>query len=317
VAKKRRIGATRGGGRREKPEDDPLAGIGLDDDDEGSELAVSDEDLAAVDEVLAEADKLAEARFEFVRVSELRISRDIREDGEVEVEELAESVGRPGVGVQLPVLVSESGEVLDGRRRVRAARLAKVERVPAVILPEAEEWRGPFLEMLGNVSRVDLTAMERARGYRRLTEPPYDFSVTELAAMLGKRQSAVSRDLTLLDAPASTREAVGAGKKTVATALAEAKDERRRARAGGKAAKVGRRGGRPRGTSKPAVEWRDAVLVPGARAIRVSRTEVELTFRAPLGKNGKLTAAGAAQALKRFSSRLGKVVAAAWAQLER
>ncbi|HEY8487302.1 MAG TPA: ParB/RepB/Spo0J family partition protein [Limnochordales bacterium] len=114
-----------------------------------------------------------------------------------ELEELAQSIREHGV--LQPLLVRAAGdgyELLAGERRWRAAQLAGLERVPALVY-EADDRRALEVGLLENIQRADLHFFEEAEGYRRLIE---EFGLTqeELARRLGRSQSAIANKLRLL-----------------------------------------------------------------------------------------------------------------------
>lgn len=132
---------------------------------------------------------------------------------------LAESMRENGV--LQPLLVSPRGdgfELVAGERRLRAAKLAGLARVPVVVrdvdAPEALK-----LSIIENVQREDLNPIEEAQAYRRLLD---DFGMTQqdIAARLAKSRSAVANALRLLQLPADVQERVQAGELTAGHARA-------------------------------------------------------------------------------------------------
>jgi len=121
--------------------------------------------------------------------------------------ELASSIRENGV--LQPILVRRVGaelEIVAGERRVRAARLAGIAEVPALVcsLAEAESMRIALLE---NIQREDLDPIEEAEAYKAIMEH-YGASHGELAAMLGKSRPGVSNMLRLLRLETTIRELV-------------------------------------------------------------------------------------------------------------
>src|SRR5256886_12847956 len=99
-------------------------------------------------------------------------------------------------------------ELVAGRRRVLAARLAGRTTIPAVVRDEV----GDRLELalVENLQRTDLNAIETARAYKLLMET-YDLTQEELAERLGKSRSAVANTLPALAAPQILQDAVQEG----------------------------------------------------------------------------------------------------------
>lgn len=134
--------------------------------------------------------------------------RRFDEDG---LAELADSIRESGI--LQPVLVTRDGEryrILAGERRVRAAHLAGLERVPVVVREGISDRDHLLLALVENVQRRDLTALEEAEAYRSLRD---EFRLTqdEVAGRVGKDRTTVANALRLLKLPAAVREAIDAG----------------------------------------------------------------------------------------------------------
>jgi ParB family chromosome partitioning protein len=91
-----------------------------------------------------------------------------------------------------------------GERRVRAARLAGLTRIPAVIR-EASNAQALEMALVENLQREDLNPMEAAEAYRRLIEE-FELTQEEVAARLGRDRSSVTNALRLLRLPKRLRE---------------------------------------------------------------------------------------------------------------
>ena len=111
-----------------------------------------------------------------------------------------------------PVLVTETldgYQLVAGERRVRAAQMAGLDHVPAIVrqLAARDQLAVAIVE---NVQRSDLNAMEEAHAYRQLIE---DFELTqeEIATRVGKARPTIANTLRLLELDPSVQEAVGAG----------------------------------------------------------------------------------------------------------
>lgn len=125
--------------------------------------------------------------------------------------ELAESIRLHGVLQPLLVRRLQDGyELIAGERRWRAARLAGLTAVPAVVRTSTDDDQQLVLGLIENLQRTDLDPIEEARGLRRLTE---EFSLTheEVARRLGKHRVSVTQSLRLLSACAAVQSAVAAG----------------------------------------------------------------------------------------------------------
>ncbi len=126
--------------------------------------------------------------------------------------ELAASIRESGL--LQPVLVrcvgSRRFELIAGERRLRACRLAGLDRVPAVVR-EATDRDGLALAIVENVHRADLDPIEEAQAYQALIE---EFSLTQadVARRVGRSRSAVANALRLLQLPAATQAEIAAGR---------------------------------------------------------------------------------------------------------
>src|SRR5881409_918987 len=132
--------------------------------------------------------------------------------------ELAESIRLHGV--LQPLLVrrlADGYELIAGERRWRAARLAGLRSVPAVVRDDAGNDQQLVLGLIENLQRTDLDAIEEAHGLRRLIE---DFGLTheEVARRLGRHRVSVTQSLRLLAGCAAVQSAVGSASSRQATA---------------------------------------------------------------------------------------------------
>jgi ParB family transcriptional regulator, chromosome partitioning protein len=124
--------------------------------------------------------------------------------------ELADSIQAQGV-IQ-PVLVRRDGvgyRLIAGERRWRAAQLAGLRDIPAIVR-EATESEAFALALVENLQRTDLNPIEEAEGYRRLVD---EFGLTqeEVSVRVGKERSTVANAMRLLGLPLAVKEKVAAG----------------------------------------------------------------------------------------------------------
>ena len=113
---------------------------------------------------------------------------------------LAESIKQYGVLSPISVRLHYGRyELIAGERRLRAARLAGLTRVPCLVLDVDMEESG-LLAMVENLQREDLDFVEEARGISNLIRM-FDMSQEEAARRLGLSQSAVANKLRLLKLP--------------------------------------------------------------------------------------------------------------------
>ena len=125
--------------------------------------------------------------------------------------ELADSIRQHGLLQPLLVRSLADGyELIAGERRWRAARLAGVERVPAIIRHEADAEDSLLLGLIENLQREDLDPIEEARGIKRLIDQ-FGLTHEEAATRLGKHRVAVTQALRLLSACPAVISATAAG----------------------------------------------------------------------------------------------------------
>ena len=112
--------------------------------------------------------------------------------------DLADSIREHGIIQPLTVRKLSSGyyQIIAGERRWRAARLAGLTQVPAIVI-EADDRKMTELALIENLQREDLNPIEEAEGYKRLMDS-YKMTQEEAAARVGKSRSAVANSLRLL-----------------------------------------------------------------------------------------------------------------------
>jgi ParB family chromosome partitioning protein len=129
------------------------------------------------------------------------------------LEELAASIREHGV--LQPVLVTETldgYQLIAGERRVRASRLAGLERVPALVRQMADRDQLE-VALVENVQRADLDPIDEALAYRRLID---EFGLTQerVAERVGKARATVANTLRLLDLHPDVQAAIADGRIT-------------------------------------------------------------------------------------------------------
>ena len=151
-----------------------------------------------------------------------------RLDGEG-IDELAESIRVQGLVQPVVVRPSAEGgyELIAGERRWRAARMAGLNAVPAIVLDFDEE-TALEVSIIENLQREDVSPLEEAAMYGKMLALGY--SVRQLAAKIGKDKGYVENRLWLADAPPEIRELVSVRKDTISHAyeLMKVTDEKTR-----------------------------------------------------------------------------------------
>jgi ParB family chromosome partitioning protein len=139
---------------------------------------------------------------------------------EEELKELADSIREHGI-IE-PVIAEEDGEggyiVVAGERRCRAARLAGLSRVPAILRSYSDEKRME-VALVENIHRADLNPIEEAMAYKQLMESA-GLSQDEVSARVGRNRSTVANALRLLRLPGPVREGIERGELTAGHARA-------------------------------------------------------------------------------------------------
>lgn len=162
-----------------------------------------------LDSLLANgADNSSGDRLTTVAVKDIRPGRyqaRVQIDDEA-LQELADSIKAQGV-IQ-PVIVREHGlsryELIAGERRWRAAQIAGLTEIPAVIKTISDE-TALAMGLIENLQRENLNPIEEAQGLKRLAD---EFGLTHetIAQAVGKSRSAISNSLRLLSLPEPVQE---------------------------------------------------------------------------------------------------------------
>ncbi|MGH7156498.1 MAG: ParB/RepB/Spo0J family partition protein [Candidatus Saccharimonadales bacterium] len=139
-----------------------------------------------------------------------------REFDQTALNELAASIRQHGILQPLIVVrlnnADNSYRIIAGERRWRAAGIAKLTHVPAIVrsLKELEQIEMSLIE---NIQRVDLSPLEQALSVYKLQQQ-FNLALDEIAAKLGKAPSTISNLTRLLQLPDDAREALRSGKIT-------------------------------------------------------------------------------------------------------
>ncbi|HEY8362871.1 MAG TPA: nucleoid occlusion protein [Tissierellaceae bacterium] len=117
------------------------------------------------------------------------------------LEELSQSIKAYGVIQPISVrkISENSYELIAGERRLRASQMAKLDKIPAIIV-EYKDRDSALLALMENLQREDLNFIEEAEGYNSLIVD-HGFTQQEIAEKLGKSQSTIANKLRLLKLP--------------------------------------------------------------------------------------------------------------------
>jgi ParB family chromosome partitioning protein len=120
-----------------------------------------------------------------------------------EIEQLARTIKEHGV--RQPLTVSKSDikegcfEVISGERRLRAAKIAGLSKIPCIIIPDSKTV--DEIAIIENIQRTDLHPIELGRALQKiLTDAPYGKQI-EIAEKLGIKESSVSESLKFAELP--------------------------------------------------------------------------------------------------------------------
>lgn len=128
--------------------------------------------------------------------------------------ELSESIASSGI-IQ-PIIVrsvADGYELIAGERRLRAAKLAGLEAIPAIVRQVDSDLQAQ-MALIENIQREDLNPVERAEAYQKLIGQ-LGLSQGELAGRLGEDRTNISHYLRLLELPSPVQQAVADGKLTM------------------------------------------------------------------------------------------------------
>lgn len=115
-------------------------------------------------------------------------------------------------GVISPIIVRPEGQgyqLISGERRWRAAKIARMDRIPAIIR-DLSDREALELSLIENIQREDLTPLEEARAYQTLLEL-HDMTHEELAQRLGRDRSTITNALRLLKLEKAVQDALEEG----------------------------------------------------------------------------------------------------------
>ena len=154
----------------------------------------------------------SEDRIEHIAVSKLIVNpfQPRKIFHEEALKELAESIKEHGIIQPIVVRKKEKKyEIIAGERRFRAAKLAGLQEVPAIV-KEMTEQQMMEVAILENLQREDLTPIEEAEAYSSLIEH-LNFTQDALAKRLGKSRPHIANHIRLLQLPEDVRQLMNEG----------------------------------------------------------------------------------------------------------
>ena len=166
------------------------------------------------DPTAAQDHKVSELRY--IKVQDVVADPDQprRHFDETSLAELAASVGEHGVLQPIVVTVKADGyQVVAGERRLRAATMAGLEKIPAIVRTLSNQHRLE-ISLIENIQRRDLSPIETAVAYAKLRDQ-FNLTLDEIGARVGNKSvSAVSNTLRLLKLPKEVQIALQNGTLT-------------------------------------------------------------------------------------------------------
>lgn len=129
-----------------------------------------------------------------------------------ELNDLTESIKQKGVIQAITVRRLDDGnyELISGERRLRASKLAGIDKIPAFVLDVSSKEDLLEIALIENIQRADLNAIEVAEGYKRLIDE-CSLKQDEVAGKVGKSRSAVANTLRLLTLPEEIKQSIQKG----------------------------------------------------------------------------------------------------------
>lgn len=159
----------------------------------------------------SEEEKIIEIPISFIRPNPHQPRTDFDEKS---LEELIESIKKHGI--LQPLIVTKISdnlyELIAGERRLRAAKMLNLEKVP-VIVRSVDEIKKLEISLVENLQRKDLNPIEKARAYQKLIDE-FNLTQEEIAKRIGKARATIANTLRLLSLPKSVQKAIEEGKIT-------------------------------------------------------------------------------------------------------
>lgn len=137
---------------------------------------------------------------------------------DVDINELADSIKTYGI-IQPLVVTKTNGkyELIAGERRLRAAKVAGLKKVP-VVVRDYDQQKKLEVALVENLQREDLNPIDKAAAYRQLMDD-FNLSLDEAAKKMGKSRPQISNTLRLLSLPEEIRNALAGARLSEAHAI--------------------------------------------------------------------------------------------------
>ena len=169
------------------------------------------------DEKLREKESVFLIETDKIKENPFQPRRDFNEE---ELKSLADSIREHGIlqplivtkiEEEIPSGIKVCYELISGERRLKAAGIAGLNFIPAIIRPKTEAKEKLELALVENIQRADLNAIEKARGYERLIK---EFGLTQkqIGEKVGQSRELIANTIRLLQLPVEIQKAIEAGK---------------------------------------------------------------------------------------------------------
>jgi len=163
-------------------------------------------------QLLGETTTDSKSKFNFISLDSIEVGDQPRKNFDEEsLRELSESIKQVGILQPLLVVPHNNGyKLIAGERRWKAAKMAGLRVVPAIILDNYSELDLRAIQLIENLQRQDLNPIEEAKAFQDLIKN-HSLTHEKLAEILGKSRAYVSNALRLLNLEASVLELVAKG----------------------------------------------------------------------------------------------------------
>ncbi|NOS84508.1 MAG: ParB/RepB/Spo0J family partition protein [Ignavibacteria bacterium] len=196
--------------------DKPKGGLGkgLDVLFGGSEAAEQNNNIPEFHRNITELNPKSDEQILFIELDMIKANpyQPRKEFDNTELNDLAESIKQKGIIQAITVRKIDDGsyELISGERRLRASKLAGLEKIPAFVLDVSSKEDLLEIALIENIQRSDLNSLEVAEGYKRLIDE-CSLKQEEIAAKVGKSRSAVANTLRLLTLPEEIKLSIKRG----------------------------------------------------------------------------------------------------------
>lgn len=196
--------------------DKPKGGLGkgLDVLFGGSEAAEQNNNIPEFHKNITELNPKSDEQILFIELDMIKANpyQPRKEFDTEELNDLAESIRQKGIIQAITVRKIDDGsyELISGERRLRASKLAGIDKIPAFVLDVSSKEDLLEIALIENIQRANLNSLEVAEGYKRLIDE-CSLKQEEIAVKVGKSRSAVANTLRLLTLPEEIKMSIKRG----------------------------------------------------------------------------------------------------------